>query len=257
MNNNPLISYDRIGNSTITLFHNCITALPQYEKQSIEELRWEDYQLKRKYPNVPPQIPAQAAATTSSTTLISSSNRVNSTNGTRQFKYKKTPGADLKQSLDGKSLICMDTNHMCITAMHEYEKCSFEELRFQDYKNKCKYPLQQSNSAVTNLSSSFVFNSNNTAKFTFNSSAINNVANSTNNSKTSMPNVAKTDKTLNLETEDVSGCPICLESILKVQFKFIISNVFRNRITLKTLNSAIIRAKFFPFYVQIKYFYRS
>jgi hypothetical protein len=52
MNNNPLIAFENIGDRTITTFHNCITALKEYESKSLEELRWEDYQLNKKYPKV-------------------------------------------------------------------------------------------------------------------------------------------------------------------------------------------------------------
>jgi hypothetical protein len=52
MNNNPLIAFENIGDRTITTFHNCITALKEYENKSLEELRWEDYQLNKKYPKV-------------------------------------------------------------------------------------------------------------------------------------------------------------------------------------------------------------
>ena len=37
-------------NVSIPTLHQCITAMKEYETQSIEELRFDDYQAKRKFP---------------------------------------------------------------------------------------------------------------------------------------------------------------------------------------------------------------
>ena len=161
MNNNPLIAFENIGDRTITTFHNCITALKEYESKSLEELRWEDYQLNKKYPKVlPPSLTNSSKANSSITTTTTTASYtpvykgptdhlppmarnvyppITSRPNTKDVKYKKTPGADFKPSWDGKSLVCQDTNHICITAMHEYENASFEELRYSDYRNNCKF----------------------------------------------------------------------------------------------------------------------
>ena len=197
MNNNPLMSIDTVGNQIIPVFHNCITALPRYANKSLEELRWEDYQLKRKYPVVPPpplRVLAQTSATASASAKamppVADLSRGRSTNGTQQIKYKMTPGADLKPSRDINKLIHIDTNHMSITAMIEYENESFEELRFKDYSSNCKYPLRAPASAASTSQSRIDVKPNEYDE--------------------------KANVSNDLDKEEISCCPICLESILKV-----------------------------------------
>ena len=118
---NPLISFDLISingfSQKIKTFHNCITALKEYENKSLEELRWEDYVL----------------------------NKRSKLNGTKEVPYKTTLGADLKE-VQGV-IMCRDTCLTPITAMIEYENKSFEELRFEDYLigNKQKTRQHSSN----------------------------------------------------------------------------------------------------------------
>jgi hypothetical protein len=146
--NNPLISTDVIqknGQSiTITTFHNCITALKQYENKSLEELRWEDYQLNKRYPPQPPPLlstPQQPLIPNQTENSSNSSNDQRSTiKGSFQSKYKHSHGADIKTTTDNKSFIYFDTTYVSITAMHEYEHKPFEEIRFEDYLNGYKYP---------------------------------------------------------------------------------------------------------------------
>ena len=211
MNNNPLISYDKVGNSTITTFHNCITALKEYENKSLEELRWEDYQLNRKYPrHLPPTVFTANTANVSNRNLSRSSQSTstasNQTNpssisllGTQKYKYKKTLGADFKPSLDGKSLACQDTNHVCITAMHEYENESFEELRYADYVNKCKYGMATTISNNLQLKASLPKSTLKDVKISDDSKA------------------KGSNDSISTETDDVISCPICLESVYKVR----------------------------------------
>jgi hypothetical protein len=210
MNNNPLISYDKVGNSTITTFHNCITALKEYENKSLEELRWEDYQLNRKYPRQLPPTISTANTNVSNRNLLRSSqlttlasNQTNPTSisllGTQKHKYKKTLGADFKPSVDGKSLAYQDTNHVCITAMHEYQNESFEELRYADYVNNCKFGIATTISNNLQLKTS-----------TQNSTLKDVKLNDDSKAKAS-------NDSMSTETDDIISCPICLESVYKVR----------------------------------------
>lgn len=144
-NSNPLLSQDRIAkngvNYDITTFHNCITALKEYENKSLEELRWEDYNLNRKYPEqLPPLRPFFIDS--SSNTQIRLPARTTSTDGTRLIKYKPTLGADIRPYLNPAnqaSYVHHDTVFNNICGMLEYEDLSQEELRFYDYKNGIKF----------------------------------------------------------------------------------------------------------------------
>ena len=146
---NPLISTDVIHKNgqqiIIATFHNCITALKQYENKSLEELRWEDYQLNKRYPShlpmptlcrLPP--PSLAIIQQTGSTSIPLNDQRSTIKGSFQSKYKHSHGADIKTT-DNKSFIYFDTTYISITAMHEYENKSFEEIRYEDYLNDHKY----------------------------------------------------------------------------------------------------------------------
>lgn len=181
---NPLISTDIIYKNGQPIqqvtFHNCITALKEYEKKSLEELRWEDYILGRRFGKPPSQPSSQA----------SSRMVTNAINGTYLIKYKQTPGADIK-TIDNKSFIYFDTSYASITAMNEYENKSFEELRLEDYSHGHKYPIRVQathDKLITKTTEPVLFGCN------------------TNNSGNN-----KEDNVID------SCCPICLETIANLK----------------------------------------
>ena len=189
---NPLISYETEGNSNILIFHNCITALDEYKGKSLEELRWEDYQLGRRFPITPA---SQLSVSTRRPLVASPLNQ-----GSQFCKYKVTVGADFKTYSDG-SMTYSDTNHMPITAMPEYENASFEELRYADYNRNCKFPrIQQkpNNKSQKDLTSNLT--TSNTLK---------------NKSINTNKDASKVNSVDTKETNLV--CTICLEQIIKVR----------------------------------------
>ncbi|CAF0931003.1 unnamed protein product [Brachionus calyciflorus] len=129
---NSLIVLEKVnknGQETVApVFYNCITALKNYENKSLEELRYEDYCLNRKYTNTlpPPFRPIL------NTPPIS-------TDGTKNHKYKPVLGVDLKIDSKTKLPYACDTILTHICSMLEYENLSPEELRFYDYKNNLKF----------------------------------------------------------------------------------------------------------------------
>lgn len=192
LNVNPLISTDTIHKNgrqiVLTTFHNCITALQQYENKSLEELRHEDYLLGRKYPMNPPVFRSSQVMT---------ANSRSSQNGSYQVKYKSSPGADIK-TVENGSFIHFDTFYTSITVMPEYEDKSFEEIRVEDYINGNKYPL------VLPVSSN------------------------SNHYKTVEPIPIKSEIKNVDKNDDIlidSVCPICLESITTVIFYFYLNSL--------------------------------
>ena len=164
---NPLVSMDVLVKKgvpqTITTFLNSISGLPQYQHKSYEELRWEDYLSNNKFPKNPPPI-ASITALVGATVASNSSRNVSPTNGTRDTKYKPTEGADIKPSIFSDAPFThTDTNITSITAMLEYERLSFEELRYYDYKNGLKYPKRPPTSSNSSIIPAGVNSLNNRA----------------------------------------------------------------------------------------------
>lgn len=82
----PTTSQDAISRNgqqtTINTNHQCITAMKEYESKSLEELRFEDYQANRKFPQAQSQFGGTSTIFSSGTTASSgfgSSNLFNST----------------------------------------------------------------------------------------------------------------------------------------------------------------------------------
>lgn len=96
-----------------------LAALKEYDRGCVEELRWQDYQLGRR------TVRARRA-----------SNLNAATSGTH-LPYRATPGADITTRRG--AFVAVDTSFECITAMPDYQRKSFEELRWEDYcaKRKC------------------------------------------------------------------------------------------------------------------------
>ena len=57
------------------------------------------------------------------------------------IKFQAINGTD--QAVRNNITQTINTLHQCITAMKEYDPKSLEELRFEDYQAKRKYPQQQ------------------------------------------------------------------------------------------------------------------
>ena len=153
---NPLMSYDVVVRHgveiPVPIFYNCITALPDYEKKSLEELRWEDYQLNRKFPLFPPNVPPpQTQPVMPRTSIMTVRNPgipkllgrniyPSDNDGTGNKKYKKTFYTEINESTIPFKVV--DANLTTITAMDEYQQMSIEELRYFDYKNGIKFSVK-------------------------------------------------------------------------------------------------------------------
>ncbi len=150
----PLLSYDVIVTNgiqtTVPVFYNCITALPDYSGKSLEELRWEDYLLNRKYPL---QAPLQTTTCSSSSNSrpMATASRLNIRNhapvrptpypekneGTKLAAFRETELTEIVETTVPFKVL--EAQLVNITAMTEYEKMSVEELRYYDYKNGLRF----------------------------------------------------------------------------------------------------------------------
>lgn len=235
----------------VLIFHKCITALEDYQHKSLEELRWEDYQIGRKTARpqtttasttrpTPPLINNSSSASMvmpmpstpafnfrfqlpnnifSSSASASASVAINPNTMGTFLKFQPILGADIKDFRNGSGFVAIDTRLMSIVAMLEYERKSPEELRWEDYQ--CNRKVSRTPIAPGRL---------------FRSLPLPSAPKPADETATTSTNA----QTTNAEID--ASCPICLETIqdLKKQNKRLMSTIC-GHILCKVCATSLIR----------------
>jgi hypothetical protein len=186
---NPLISYDVNvinGRQSFRMtFHNCITALKEYQNKSLEELRWEDYMLNKRYPNQTSRSQAfqQQPQSIVKAFLQQTLNTPLEKNGTKLVDYEPSFSAEVVCNfLSAEKYSYRDVYYKSISAMFQYESMAFEELRWLDYTLGSQFKVNKKNNDIPK--------------------------------KTKADESDKSEEALKQSDETI--CPICLESLSQV-----------------------------------------
>lgn len=135
--NNRFVLFDSSIKNGVEFFYpisiTSITSQDAYSNKSLEEIRYEDYLINRKYPEPKNVIKS-----------------LSKSEGTHLSKYKPVPGVDFKTNKYTQQSDPKDTLLTHICTMLEYEKFSPEELRFSDYKNGLKFKKNSGKSLLIN-----------------------------------------------------------------------------------------------------------